>query len=232
MAIGFQNSVTTDAAAPGATIVLGAPSGTSATDILICAIGSMNAAGTAGSWTSPAGWTLIGTTKLQSTTAGGISMCTFWALGNVASFTFTKSGTVTSVGTVIAGFTGVDNTTPIDNSPATASNAGASSLSVTAITIANTNAWELICFNDFNLGTFSASGFTVVQDAGLHAATGILYNTTPLATGSTGAKTVSDSASAVGQGLIGRHMALKPATIKSLLGGILIANLYIEPEDY
>jgi hypothetical protein len=210
MAISHTHTDTKDSSATGpATLAPAKPTGTVSTDVLILAMCVSNNGSATGSYTAPSGWTSVGNV---TSTGNVIRVDVWWALGSVASTTFTKSGTVNAYGLVMAAFAGVDNTTPIDATGTANSNTGSATLTVNAVTIVTDQAWELIGTSDWNGGTFSATGFTVSASATTGEETALLYNTTPKSTGSTGTVTLNDSASASAQSLCAVPFALRPAS--------------------
>jgi len=140
----------------GLTLTLSAPAGTLASDILIAVIEFEG--GTGETWTPPAGWTLIGR-KDNSTTIGVVA---YWAHGNVASFAFAVSPTITAVGWV-NGYFGVNQVTPID---ATAvGNTGSGTVATCASITTVTNGAVCPCIAGFNsASTFSGATFTQRQN--------------------------------------------------------------------
>jgi hypothetical protein len=216
MAIGVNSNVTRqDIASIGATTTITLPTGTTATDIVIAIFatdsGGNNAQRTVA---NPAGWTNIFTEFVAGAT-NGVSLHGAWALGNVASKTFTNGASGLQQGVIVVGFTGVDNTTPIDATGATNSSTGATTDTANAVTIATDQAWHLIAFASWLGATNSAPSFTAIQNVASPPATNadatLLYNTTPKATGSTGTVVVTSSASATGQILLAAPFALRPA---------------------
>lgn len=213
MAIAFRAPSSGDVHAPGATVAITKPAGTAGTDILVAFFGSgTGSGGTSGSFTAPAGWTAISAAATANLGAAqAINLAGFWSLGSNTNLTFTKTGTVADMGWVCLGFTGVDNTTPIDAVGTTNSSTGATTLTTNAVTVATSGAWHVIGFADWLGGTYSATGFTNVENAAANEAAGCLYNPTPKSTGSTGTVVVTSSAASSGQLLAGMPFALRPA---------------------
>lgn len=213
MAIGFRTNSSNDVHAPGATVAITKPAGTASTDVLVAFFASgVGTGGTAGSWTAPAGWTAINTAVAAS--LGGsnaINLAGYWSLGSNANLTFTRTGTVGDLGWVNLGFTGVDNTTPVDATGTTNSSTGSTTLTTNAVTVATANAWHLIGFADWFGGTYSATGFTSVENSAANEAAACLYNPTPKSVGSTGTVVVTSTGTTAGQILVAMPFALRPA---------------------
>jgi hypothetical protein len=106
MAITYRGAGTVVNVISGTSLALVKPASTAATDILIAQI-TINGSGF--SITPPAGWELMLRTNSSTTISGAM----YWALGNVASTTFTVTNNPKASGCII-GFIGVDNTTPLD----------------------------------------------------------------------------------------------------------------------
>lgn len=141
----------------------------------------------------------------------------FWSLGSNTNLTFTKSGSVVDVGWVCLGFTGVDNTTPIDATGTTSSNTGTSgtvSLTVNAVTVATSQAWEVFCYTPWNSGTITVTPtatFNNVVNAAANEQANCFYNPTALGTGSTGTVATSIPFGSATQGVAAMPFALRPA---------------------
>lgn len=205
-----------DVATPPATLNVTKPTGGTpgALDILILCIGS-GFAGTVGSYSAPAGWTLIGQLLNQANGTGHISQQLWWATGNVANLGFTISGAMTSLGWVMACFSGCDSASPIDATGTPNSRiTDGTTLVTNAVTVVTDQAWHAIGFGSWLGGTNSAPGFTVAQNAvpASNEDSTILYNTTPKSVGSTGTVTVTSSAGSAGQVLVGIPFALRPSS--------------------
>ena len=221
MAIGFRSETEGETLTPGATVTLTLPSGVVTGDVLVAILGSSKdgVGGTCG-WTAPVGWTRIGANVVQDNAFGRSAIDVFWALGNVASLTFTKSGTVGYFGYVCVAYTGVDNTTANDAAGTGNGNTGATSLTTNEVTVVTNQAWHIIGVATWNSGTFSATGFTVEQTPGSTAqCAGQLYNTTPKEVGSTGTVSVSSTASGTNQIFVAQPFALRPAITSIMMGG-------------
>jgi hypothetical protein len=222
VAIGFiasDNSV--DVSAPGATQALVQPTGTLTGHIVIAVLTSKRASSLSpGTWTAPAGWTAVKANFSQNDGTSSSDLATFWANGSVASYTFTKSGTMDAMSGCTGTFSGADTTTPIDVVGASAGTAGATSILIPSITIATANAWHLIAAGDYSGNAFTATNFNVIGTAGVAAGTaGLLYNTTPKSTGSAGTVTLNDSAASLMEGFA---FALRPA---GAAGDVLAAQI-------
>jgi hypothetical protein len=191
------------------------PTGTVATDVIISVWGVFEGSNT-DTLSTPTGWTLLGNVD-----AGNVRMWVFNSLGNNANLGFTFTGSSTDLGWVNTGYTGVDNTTPIDATGTASTNSGSASITANAVTIATSQAWELIAQVDVNDGAATATGFTTKDNGStLHMRPAILYNTTPKSTGSTGTVTVNNAASPTAQQLAVLPFALRPAAA----GAVVMAD--------
>lgn len=211
MAIGYRSFSSGDVHLPGATMILTKPSGFQATDRLVAAIGSGENSG-AGTFTLPAGWTAV----MAHVANTKVDLVIAHAPGDVASTTFTKSGTVGDAGWVMLAFTGGDPTTPIDAVGTGSSNTGAASITTGAVTIATDQAWHVIALASWIGGTWSATGFTMRQNAGSNEDGTCGYNTTPKSVGSTGTVSCTTTGGASGQVLCCAPFALRPAAVASV----------------
>lgn len=186
------------------------PTGTVTTagsaDLLVLSWGVFEGSST-DTLSTPTGWTLQ-----ANVDAGNVRLWVFTALGGVAATGFTFTGSSTDLGWVCVGFTGVDNTTPVDASGTSSTSSGSTTVTANAVTIATLNAIEVICGCDVNDGAMSATGFTTKDNGStLHMRPAILYNLTGQALGSTGTVTVTNGASATSQQLAVFPFALRPA---------------------
>lgn len=219
MAIGFRAFSSGDVHNPNAgaagNVVLSKPTGFASTDILIASFGGGR--GTASSWlavTAPAGWTRVGAAQVQGTvTAQSVGLDVFWALGSVASVTFTNAafGGTYDLGWVCLAFTGVDNTTPIDATGTGNAATGAASITSNAVTVVTSQAWHAAGLASWIGGTWSATGFTLKQNAGVNEDASAAYNVTPKSVGSTGTVSFSTTGGATGQILCAQPFALRPS---------------------
>lgn len=215
MSIGFRSSSNSGGNVAAATVTVTLPAGTLATDIVVVNFSyAKNNTGGLGSWTAPAGWTAISQPMTPMDNANAPASCSvqaWWALGNVVNLTWTQVGTVNFLGWEAASFTGVDNTTPIDAFGAGNGNISLGSLLVNAVTVVTTGAWELIASFDWNGGIQTATGFTVLSNY----VSRLLYNTTPLPTGSTGPVTLNTTGGNIVETLVAQPFALRPFVIPS-----------------
>jgi hypothetical protein len=215
VAIGVNTNISSaDISGPGATVTITKPTGTASTDILIICLGEGWASGSAMTVTAPSGWTSVGNLTAGSNPRNIRCAC-FWSLGSNTNLGFTvTNGSTNTLGWVCVGFTGVDNTTPIDATGTTNSSTAASSLTTNAVTVVTDQAWHVIAAGDW-LGKipFTATSFTEKNNAGVNESAMILYNTTPKGTGSTGTVVINDSdGTATSQVIAGIPFALRPAS--------------------
>jgi len=214
MAIGFRSFTQVDTTLPG-TLTWGLPSGATATDILVVIVGVGAGGGTTvAKYTGAAGWTRIMTEITGTSGLTQMSLGCWWALGNVASRSFTKdANTASDGGGVCLAFTGVDNTTPIDATGTANTNTGGASIVSNAVTIATDQSWHVVGLGSYNGGTWSNASFTIQQNGSpppaAHEDGTCAYNTTPKSVGSTGTATFASSG---GTSILGAMpFALRPA---------------------
>lgn len=161
--------------------------------------------------TAPSGWTLVNSVINITTGGNRVSCYVWWSLGSNTNLGFTiPTDKVYDVGTVTLGFTGVDNTTPIDATGTANSTTVAASITSNAVTIATANAWHVVSLASWVGGTWSGTGFTVKQNAGSNEDGTCAYNTTPKSTGSTGTVSFSTTGGSTNQILIAIPFALRP----------------------
>ena len=157
MAISFRAAgATATGNDPQTTMVLAVPTGTVSTDILIAVIhGGFLPGAVLG---APAGWTLV---KNQADATRG-SLWIYWALGDVASKTFSIDVDSVYVGFIL-GYIDVDNTTPIDAVATGQNNAASTTGTAPTITTVTDNAWFGCAFGFFDSlagapGTYTIGG--------------------------------------------------------------------------
>lgn len=197
-------------AASGSTTVT-IPSGTQPGDLMIASVcvGWITSAGTI---TTPSGWTAVEATVVAGF---GTLSAVFWRIAQAGDSTWSfpiVGGTGNGfIGVALQSFTGCDQTNPIDSTGTGSSNTGSNTITANAVTVAFANSWELIGLAQDNTGTASATGFTVLSNAGSAAQVALLYNATPKATGSTGTVTVTGGGGASGNELACTPFAIRPA---------------------
>lgn len=216
MAIGFRSASSGDIASPTATTTISLQSGVQATDIVIVIFCTAQTTSPS-TMTPPSGWTaIVGALNGNDGINQYVTINGFWALGNVTNLGFTNSfSSGAKQGWECAAFTGVDNTTPIDATGLTSFNHGSATLTANAVTVATANAWEVIGFGDFFKNRFTATGFTPLENGtpATNQTACILYNSTPLGTGSTGTVSVSSNPFTGSQQiLVAMPFALRPAS--------------------
>jgi hypothetical protein len=228
MAIAHALTDTTgDLASLTATTTVTKPVGANSSHRLVLTVANDTGAGTANVLTPPAGWTRIGSTV----SAGGtqIRLDVFHAAGDVANLGFSNSQTGSSYqqGWVCSAYTGVDATTPVDVVGTANSNTGAATLATNGFTPASTGAAHLVAFCDWIGGTYSATGYTVSQNAHANAGAGLLYNLTALTGGvAEPGVTVGDSQPTTGQVLAALPFALRLAGATPVPAVSLLASLF------
>jgi hypothetical protein len=195
-----------------ATVTPAKPAGTASTDILICIICS--GGGTALTVTPPSGWTLI---KKQDngTTSSAVA---YWALGSVASTAFGLSGGTDAVSAIIAGYTGVDNTTPMDATGVGQNNAASTTVTSPSITTVTANTQIVFLGAPYDGGRGTPGTWTTVfgtvrgntgqRGAAVDSTEVVIADAAQAAIGASGTKTETYSLS-LASGAI--TVALRPA---------------------
>ena len=207
MAVGFQaaGAIATNIATA---ITPPAPAGTAATDIVLAVI--YGDFGT-GAITPPTGWTLVNRTD----DVGGVqNVAVYWALGSATFGAYTIPTPQSGAMGFTLGYTGVDNTTPMDVAAAGQSNASSTTATAPSITTVTANAWGVCFFGVKVVATFTdvaplvhrqSGSFNTGQDFSF-ALDGADF---PQATaGATGTHTTTASVAAVNQGVTA---ALRPS---------------------
>lgn len=131
--ISLRGNGTVYTSASTASATFDKPAGTAATDILVAYISTNLGSGT--TITPPAGWTAVGTASNSTFVKAAL----YWALGNVASTTFTFTAG-TAVVAFIGGFINVHNTTPSDATAAAGTNSSNAVVAFNQITPASAGA--------------------------------------------------------------------------------------------
>ena len=148
---------------------------------------------------------------LVRTNTDGNDLAYFWALGNIANLTFTKSGNVSALGWACSAFTGVDNATPIDAIGTATNTISSTTVTVGTVSVATNNAWHLVAACEAaKSATLSATSFTIAESGNTNEHAALLYNTTPKSVGATGTVTVTSTDGTGGQTLIGFAFAIRP----------------------
>jgi hypothetical protein len=188
------------------------PAGTVSTDILVCIICS--GGGTLLTITPPSGWTLIKRQDNGTTSTAAA----YWALGSVASSTFTLSGSVDAVSAIIAGYTGVDNTTPMDATGVGQNNAASTTVTSPSITTVTANAQIVFLGAPYDPtrtspGTWTTvfgtvRGSTGIRGASVDASEVVIADAVQASAGASGAKTETYSLSKASGAITA---ALRPA---------------------
>lgn len=182
------------------------PAGTASTDILVASFAWDNTGGLV-SLTPPSGWTAVA----NPVTSGLMRAAAFWSLGSNTNLTFSLSVRGTDLGWVCGGFTGVDNTTPVDATGTTSTSTGSTSLTVNAVTTVTANAWEIAAISPYTGSSGMASTGWTIQNNGastVHQEADLAYRALTSA-GSSGTSSFTVSSSS-GQQLIAIPFALRP----------------------
>jgi hypothetical protein len=213
MAIAVRSSGSTTWDILGTSRSVSRPAGTQDGDLMVVSLSFGWSSGGPFTSSAPAGWTAVGE-NVGGSGASNTQRCSVYyrvAQPGDASWTFTQSG-ANWFGGALQTFSGVDPATPIDATGTASTNSGSATISANAVTVATANAWELIGTCAFTGPSNSATGFTTLGNAGGESYAALLYNTTPLSTGSTGAVTVTNSLGASGQTLAAIPFAIRPDT--------------------
>jgi hypothetical protein len=196
--------------AGGTSIAPALPGGTVATDLVIaCICQGVSPAPTLG---APAGWTPVHAQIDQATGPASISMRTWWALGNVASTTFTSTS---AVGGMRAELIRISNqhATPLDVTGAVQSNAGSATIVLPGVTTVHDNSLRVCSFAELGLSVTlpTAPGFTAHSvGATIPVASLLTANALTTPAGATGSVTITAGAGA-NQVLEGCHFAIRSA---------------------
>lgn len=213
MAIGIRasGSVTYDVHQPSSTVIT-KPAAAAAGDVAILLLSYGWATGAARSMSLTAGWTGIAI-NVGSTGTLGERTDAYYRVIQAGDTTWTATPSVTGIdlGITFIAFTGVDNTTPIDATGTTATNSASNTITAPLVTVVTNQSWELIGIGSYMGGGCTATGFTEFANAGSNEYAGVLYNTTPKSTGSTGTVVVTTAASATGNVMSAIPFALRPA---------------------
>jgi len=226
VAIALRGLKQGDVAGPGSTVAITLPTGTTSTDVIIVSFGSDDGSAV-GTWSAPAGWTPLFNNFTSNNGSSYVGMIGFWALGSVSNLTFTKSGVVNELGWLCTGWTGVDNSTPIDATGTTSStNSNTASITANSVTPVTTGALELICLADWNSGTLTSSpstlnfilnGNTAGTAAASNASADLCYGQSTLTGGvSSGTFSITDAGSSSGQILLAAPFALRPVAVPTI----------------
>ena len=140
------------ASSSGLTVSPAVPAGAIASDVLIMEI-SGTISSSALPLTPPAGWTLIG----SDVVSGNWSSHYYWAMGDVASTTFTASGATFNCTARISAFSGRNTSTPISTSAVVDFAGNFANLTSSALTVATGDdvyiAWDTLQ----TVGTFGGT---------------------------------------------------------------------------
>ena len=206
MAIGFRAAGTVQAVSQPATITPTAPAGTVSTDVVITIVAVSDVA--AVTITPPSGWTLVtGSSTVYGSGAVQGRIAAYWALGSATFGAYTINNS-DGVGVAFClGYTGVDNTTPIDVDAAGQSNASSTTGTAPSITTVNDNCWFICAFGFCSNSTFTdGSGITHRASGGATAAVngsgdGADSNSVLTPAGATGTHTTTATVAAVNGGI-------------------------------
>jgi hypothetical protein len=199
------------------------PSGVQAGDCMVVVI-SWDNSGTP-TITPPSGWNPVFTSVGDATIRGSVYYRV--AQAGDSSWSWTISPTNVDFGMACQTFSGVDQNNPIDATGTSSSNAGSGTITANAVTILTANAWHLIGSTDWINGSLTATNFSSVQNPSGNMDAAVLYNTTPVGTGSTGTVTVTVSSGATNQHLVAMPFALRPAAAAPASTGPAPGSLYM-----
>ena len=111
-------------------------------------------------------------------------------------------------------FSGINTSSPIENTGTTSANSGSNTITGNSVTVNSSGAWELIGVSQSNGGTIpTATSFTALSNEDRNST--LLYNTTALNPGATGAVTVTGGGPAAGNMLVAIPFTIVPASTTS-----------------
>ena len=194
----FRNSSSGDVSiTAGGTFTVTKPAGTLSTDLVLLAIANNTFTNIS---TGPAGWTKLNHAEASDGT-NHANVTLWWAAGSVSNLTFTDPnffGTV-AYGWVAASFSGA-NTVTQGGTNSTATSTGAAAVTAPALSSVHSTDMEAIALGAHNAGTWTATAYSVIQNAGVHQDCTLAYNLATTNSGfATPAVACSNSAGTAGQ---------------------------------
>jgi hypothetical protein len=215
IAVRANGSVTYDkSGASSVTVTM--PSGTQTGDLMV-ATASLGQSGSLNvTWSTPSGWTAIASNVGVAGTASGERTSVYYRVaaggdtGGTTTWTFSLSGGSVDAGIALQSFSGVNTSSPIDNTGTTGTDTGATSVGAATFTVNNSNSWWILGCGDYSAGSNgdTDSGFTFLNNAAVDEYASLGYKG-PIS--STGATTISQGSG--GGGSSGNSMSLISFTI-------------------
>lgn len=164
MAIAFRAAGATASGNTPASLTFAAPTGTVSTDVVLVVILVVQAAATdaAPTITPPSGWTLAATVNdIATSTLYGV---VYRGLGSASFGAWSFSGITEAAIGWAQGYTGVDNTTPMDATAVGQANASSTTATAPSITTVTANAWLV----GFFMEAAGSAGVTWSAEFGTH----------------------------------------------------------------
>ena len=199
------------------------PSGTTAGDLAVVTIAwGANSPTTHSS--PPAGWSTVAQNVIESSSNGNEGASVYYRViqAGDTSWTFTMSASA-YISFALQSFSGINRSRPIDNTGTTSANSGSNTITANSVTVNNSGAWELIGVSQSNGGTIpKATSFTALSNEDRNST--LLYITTALNSGATGAVTVTGGGPAAGNMLVAIPFTIAPAATAAPTATMAIAS--------
>ena len=160
----------------------------------------------------PAGWSTVAQNVIESSSNGNEGASVYYRViqAGDTSWTFTMSESA-YISFALQSFSGINTSSPIDNTGTTSANSGSNTITTNSVTVNSSGAWELISVSQSNGGTIpTATNFTALSNEDRNST--LLYDTTALNPGATGAVTVTGGGPAAGNMLVAIPFTIVPAS--------------------
>ena len=110
---------------------------------------------------------------------------------------------------VLESFSGINTSSPIDNTGTPSTSSGSDAITANSVTVDNSGAWELVGIAQAQESNATATNFSGLSNHSYGAT--LLYDTTALNSGATGAVTVTGGGTAANNDLIAIPFTVAPA---------------------
>ena len=110
---------------------------------------------------------------------------------------------------VLQSFSGINTSSPIDATGTASTSSAVNTITANSVTAVNSGAWELIGVAEATASNVTATKFTGLSPSGYGAT--LLYDTTALNPGATGAVTVTGGGTAANNALVAIPFTIAPA---------------------
>ncbi len=158
----------------------------------------------------PTGWSTVAqNVTVQKGNTEGASVYYRVIEAGDSSWTFAMSGSV-YLQVVLQTFSGINTSSPIDATGATSASSASDTVNANSVTVVHTGAWELIGIAQAQGDNATAHSFTGLSNYSYGAT--LLYDTTALNAGATGAVTVTGGGTASSNELAAIPFTIAPAT--------------------